>query len=221
MAHLFTDVRARAVALVAAALAVVAAGLALAGRGPAAYHEPFDAPGSWGQYNAFSPEGSGTVADGVYNLQVTLPRQRAWATAERWFQGDARYSVEVTQVEGPLTNAHGLIWHVDEPGEGFYFFLITPDGLFSAGYCVNECLGAERNMTRGWQPSDAIHAAGETNTLAVRAEGNRYTFFINDEQVWEATESKFTEGDIGLMLETYSEGGAWVQFDNFRVEPLG
>jgi hypothetical protein len=201
-----------------AVVAVALLGLAVASR-PKSYHETFDSQGSWGEYGTFNPEGAGAVAEGVYHMQVVSPRQRVWAAAEQWF-GDALYSVEVTQVAGPFRNGHGLIWRADEHRERFYFFVISADGMISAGYCVNACLGAERNLTQGWLSTDVIRPGYVTNTIAVRAQGPDFTFYVNDVPVWEASDAKFAEGDIGLILESYEEGGVVVQFDNFRVEPL-
>ncbi|MCZ7543791.1 MAG: hypothetical protein M5R40_09750 [Anaerolineae bacterium] len=220
MKRLLADVRVRVILIVGLVVALVVVGLAVAGRQPGPYHETFDAQGSWGLYGSYSPEGSGAVDEGVYLMQVPLPRQRAWAATKQWY-GDALYSVEVTQREGPLRNGHGLIWRVDEHRERFYYFVISSDGIYSAGYCVNACLGEERNMTQGWLPTDVIRTGlGQTNTIAVRAEGPDNTFFINDTAVWQATDVKFAEGDVGLILETYEQGGVVVAFDNFRVEPL-
>ena len=217
MPRLLADLRVRIALVLAAVIAVVVLGLAVADR-PKRYHETFDSQGNWGQYGTFNPEGSGAVADGVYHMQVASPRQRVWAAAEQWF-GDALYSVEVTQTSGPFRNGHGLIWRADAHREQFYFFVISADGMISAGYCVNACLGAERNLTQGWLSTDAIRPGYVTNTIAVRAQGPDFTFYVNNVPVWEASDAKFAEGDIGLILESYEEGGVVVEFDNFRVEP--
>lgn len=220
MPALLADPRVRLPLVTMAVIALVILGAALANRRPGPYYEPFDETGSWGEFAAFDPHGSGVVSDGAYYMQLPLEMERIWATAERWY-GDAVISVDVKQVDGPLRNGHGLIWRADEGAERFYFFVISSDGIFSAGYCVNLCAGSERNMTRGWLSNAALHVGYDVvNTIAVRAEGGRFTFYANGTPILEADDAKFAEGDIGLILETYEEGWPTVVFDNLRVEPL-
>lgn len=188
------------------------------------YHETFDSPGEWGVFVSMNPQGVGNVVDGVYRLYMPNPQQRVWAAGNTRGFGDGVYSVEVTQTAGPLRNGHGLIWRLSEGESGarFYFFVISGDGMISAGYCYNDCAGEERNLTDGtWLSTGVIRQGYDvTNTLKVRAEGPDFTFYVNDQEVWSAHDSKFEEGDIGLMLEAYEEGGPEVYFDNFMVVPL-
>jgi hypothetical protein len=184
------------------------------------YHERFDETGPWGVYGTLNPEGAGMVDEGAYYMTMPTAWRSLWSLADGERFADGRYSVEVTQIDGPLWNGHGLIWRAEEKGS-FYFFLISGDGRYAAGYCVNDCAGAEYKFSQGWQSSDAVHTGLDAvNTLAVYAAGEHLDFYINDQLVIQTDDPKFARGEIGLMLETYDEGDALVMFDNFRVEPL-
>ncbi|MBN1284563.1 MAG: hypothetical protein JXB47_04120 [Anaerolineae bacterium] len=199
--------------------------LAVLAPGTRPYHETFDATGDWGVFVSVNPQGVGNVVDGVYRLYMPTAQQRVWAIGNTQGFGDGVYSVEVTQVAGPLRNGHGFIWRLTDDAEGrasFYFFVVSGDGMISAGYCYNDCAGEERNLTDGtWLATGAIRQGYDvTNMIAVRAEGPDFTFYVNGEAVWSASDPKFAAGDIGLMLEAYEQGGPEVYFDNFKVEGL-
>jgi hypothetical protein len=45
------------------------------------------------------------------------------------------------------------------------------------------------------------------------------TFFVNGVEVGRTSDSRLTEGDIAVMVETLGERGVRVVFDNFKVTP--
>lgn len=187
------------------------------GGGSEPYLETFDEPGNWRTED--DGETAGFVENGVYKLSVTADVQLVWTTAGEDF-GNGRYSVEATQVAGPLDDGYGMLFRVDDETDSFYAFEISGDGFVWIGRYAN---GVEDQPIIGqwWFASPAVHQGlNATNTLAVQAEAGNLIFFVNDQEVGRVTDNTYGRGDIGLVVETLGQGGVEVQFDNFAVEPL-
>jgi hypothetical protein len=45
-------------------------------------------------------------------------------------------------------------------------------------------------------------------------------FYVNETEVGRAADETLTQGDIGLVAETFAPGGLRVHFDDFSVTPL-
>lgn len=184
----------------------------------AAYRETFDEPGSWRVGSDGDVEGQ--VIDGKYDLLVKADVLFAWTTAGKRF-GDAVYEVETVQVEGPLNNGYGMLFRVDDTRDDFYVFEISGDGYVWIGRYRN---GGDDETTPiigdWWFESSAINQGlGVVNRLKVDAEGANLIFYVNDQEVGRVTDTSFSQGDVGLMVETMGAGGVRVQFDNFFVTP--
>lgn len=184
----------------------------------AAYRETFDEPGSWRVGSDGDVEGQ--VIDGKYDLLVKADVLFAWTTAGKRF-GDAVYEVEAVQVEGPLNNGYGMLFRVDDTRDDFYVFEISGDGYVWIGRYRN---GGDDETTPiigdWWFESSAINQGlGVVNRLKVDAEGANLIFYVNDQEVGRVTDTSFSQGDVGLMVETMGAGGVRVQFDNFFVTP--
>src|SRR5690606_15926185 len=126
------------------------------------------------------------------------------------------YSVTATAVSGPLNNGYGMMFLVDNATDSFYGFEISSDGYVDIYYCANACETYESLVDDGWFASDAVRQGlNVSNTLLVIADGVRMTFFVNDEQVGEASDRRLISGDIALQIESFDEGGVVVEFDDF------
>ncbi|MEM7118749.1 MAG: family 16 glycoside hydrolase [Chloroflexota bacterium] len=181
------------------------------------YLETFDEVGNWRSES--DGETAGFVENGAYKLSVASDVQLVWTTAGEEF-GNGRYSVEATQLAGPLDNGYGMLIRVDDESDNFYAFEISGDGFAWVGRYAN---GAEDAPIIGqwWFEAPAVNQGlNVTNTLAIRAEAGNLIFFVNDQEVGRVTDNTYSRGDIGLMVETLGQGGVEVQFDNFRVDPL-
>ncbi len=185
----------------------------------AAYRETFDEPGNW--RTGEDGDVHGQIVNGTYDLLVKADILFAWTTAGRDF-ANAVYEVEATQVEGPLNNGYGLLFRVDDQRDDFYVFEISGDGFVWIGRYKN---GGEEEtqpiIGDWWFESGAINQGlGQMNKLKVEAEGANLIFSVNDQEVGRVTDSTFSRGDVGLMVETMGAGGVRVQFDNLLVTPI-
>ncbi|MCL4265850.1 MAG: hypothetical protein KJ069_21730 [Anaerolineae bacterium] len=184
------------------------------------YHETFDSPGNWSTDN--DSEVRGEVSNGVYEFEIKSDDLTTWTTAGQEFS-DGWYEVEATQIGGPDNNLFGLLFRVDNETDNFYSFQISGDGYAWIGRYENGGNTAATPIIGDWWFESAAikQGAGLTNRLKVRAEAGNLIFYVNDQEVGRITDNSFTKGDIGLIAGSLGQGGVLVQFDNFKVTPLG
>lgn len=181
------------------------------------YLATFDEVGRWSVGDDIYS--SGQVRDGVYDLLIKNDDVSRWAAAGETFD-DGIYTVEATQVEGPLDNGYGMLFRADVKAGNFYLFKISGDGYVWIGRYRD---GAEEAPLVGghWFESKAVRQGlNVTNTLRVIAESGNLIFFVNDQEVGRVTDNTFRRGDIGLFAQTLGFSGVRVAFDNFSVRPL-
>jgi hypothetical protein len=203
--------------LFAASWVLLIAGLAACNDPAGSYLETFDEPGTWSAgSDAFS---TGEVTGGVYRLTVIENDISRWASAGRNF-GEGVYEVEATAVEGPLDNGFGLLFRANPEAGDFYLFKISADGFVWIGRYL---AGAEETTIIGdhWFESPAVQTGlNATNKLRVVAEGGNMILYVNEQEVGRVTDTTFSSGDVGVLVQTLGGGGVTVEFDNLSVRPL-
>jgi hypothetical protein len=114
-----------------------------------------------------------------------------------------------------------MLFRVDNEDSNFYIFKISSDGFVFIGRCADSCLETTALVERDWFDSAAVlQGLDVTNILRVEANGSDMIFFVNDTEVGRTTDEELTQGDIGLVAETFNPGGLRVEFDDFKVTPL-
>lgn len=181
------------------------------------YIETFDEQGTWGSgEDAYSV---GAVKDGVYDLMMLENDQSRWVSPGKNFN-DGIYEVEATVIDGPLDNGFGLLFRANPESGDFYLFKISADGYVWIGRYQ---AGAEETaiVNSHWFESPAVQQGlNVKNTLRVRAEAGNMIFSVNGQEVGRVTDNTFTEGDVGLLVQSLGGPGVHVQFDNLSVQPL-
>jgi hypothetical protein len=135
-----------------------------------------------------------------------------WSTPNQKF-GDFTLDVDAAQLDGPDDNGYGVVVrYVDD--RNFYRLEISGDGYFD----VMKYKDGTWIKLQDWIESAAIHQGATTNHLRVVAQGNRFTFSINNQVVNTFTDDDFRQGDIGLSASTYFDhAGVHISFDNLQV----
>lgn len=187
--------------------------------GQAPYRELFNEPGSWRIGD--DADAVGQVLDGKFDMLVKADNLFIWTTAGKEF-GNATYEVEATQTEGSLNNGYGLLFRVDDERDDFYVFEISGDGYVWIGRYRNGGDEEIQPMIGDWwfESPAVLQGLDQINTLRVEADGANMIFYVNDQEVGRVTDDAFSQGDVGLMVETLGEGGVRIQFDNFFVTPM-
>ena len=182
------------------------------------YEDTFDNADNW-QVNDTSGA-SATVADGVFRFTVTDSQSIFWITDGNQTFGDGTWEVDVTQIAGPEDAGYGLVFREDADNDNFYLFEVSTDGYIWIGACFAGCDEITMLVGDGWvQTSDVATGLNRRHALRVESTGGDMVFFVNDVEVGRATDTSFVEGDLGMLVETFDEGGVVVEFDNLKFTP--
>lgn len=184
------------------------------------YSEEFDAPSNW--RTGSNGDATGEVVNGVYDFTVHSNDVIVWSTSGEGDAPDGMYVIEARQVSGPLDNGYGMIFRANDETDDFYLLQISGDGFIWIG---RYHAGGEEQIVPlvgdGWFESTAVkQGLDELNILRARVEDANMIFYVNDQEVGRVTDDSFSSGEVGLLMQTFSEGGVRVQFDNFIVTPI-
>jgi hypothetical protein len=149
--------------------------------------------------------------DGYYFAETTDEGGMVWGTASQNY-ADVEIAVDVTQVEAPGNdnNAFGVMCRVQADDDS-YLMRISGDGF----YAIHRIVDGQFEALVDWETSAVINQGDALNRLRVVCEGSNLTFFVNGELLAEATDTTYTEGDIGLGATTYeAEQRTEIHFDN-------
>jgi len=121
------------------------------------------------------------------------------------------FQVQITLVQGLCG---GIVFRGDSKANNFDRFVICSN----AWYDFRQCSGGYCDVVFVNGLSPAINTAlGTTNTLAVVANGPVITIYVNGKQVVSATDSGFSQGQIGLVTSGYNSTLTIATFRNARV----
>lgn len=181
------------------------------------YEETFDSGADW-QIET-TGGASAEVEDGAFNFTVSETEVLYWIMADSDGYADGTWSVDVTQTGGPDDAGYGLVFR--ETNDSFYLFQVSTDGFTWIGLCQSGCEEWEMLVGGGWELNDAVRTGlNATNRLRVEATGPDMVFYVNDVEVGSATDSTFSSGDLGMLVETFSNpGDVTVEFDNLSFQP--
>lgn len=123
--------------------------------------------------------------------------------------------VDARLLEGDLGSSYGVLFRMQDTTR-FYRFEITGDGLYMV-----ERRDGEQGWTRfvdRWTESTAIRQGlGSVNRLRVEALGQTISLYVNDEPVYQFTDTAYSSGTIALDAGTFVQPAAQVAFDNVVV----
>jgi serine/threonine protein kinase len=151
------------------------------------------------------------ITDALYTWNVTaLQSVGRWCMPEITPTTDFYLTVDAQRVSGPLDASYGLVFRHSDGN--YYLFSIRDDGFYN----FNLWYGFTWSTVIDWTGTLAIHP-GEVNQLAVLAEGTRFTFSINGEQVVEVEDVQLAQGETGLSVLLITPGDAVFTFERFRL----
>ena len=178
------------------------------------YIQPFERASVW----AVEPQNG--VDLHVYNqrlvLGISLPDTQYWTLAGRNRMGDGTYRVVAEQIEGSSSAAYGLVFGATELTD-FLYFMVSSDGFYSLGRCVNGCEEPTDVTYFGptpWQQNNSIALGlNQPHTIQAVVSGSRVTLSIDGTEVGTINDVPTGIGDIGVILQSF-DAGAVVAFDD-------
>jgi hypothetical protein len=149
--------------------------------------------------------------NGKYQMNVIRKSYSAWSFAGKNF-ADFVLSVNATQEMGPDDNDYGVVTRWKDTGN-YSLFLISGDGFYSYAKRENNAWVVPVNWTR----SSAINTGNARNNIEVASHGENLTFYANGAKLGDYVDAKPVSGDVGLWVETFTEGNATIGFDGLKV----
>lgn len=183
------------------------------------YRETFDSRLDWAVNGNNGV--SGRVEEGEFLLSVDFPGSMFWTTAGRRNLANGVYEVEGQVISGSSETAYGLVFRAEDSARNFYYFLVSSDGYYSIGGCMEECVDNQfiPIAPEMWILTDTITPnANDRHTLRVEADGSVLAYFIDGVEIGRFTDTTLAAGDIGLFVQTF-DSGATVAFDNLTFTP--
>jgi hypothetical protein len=123
--------------------------------------------------------------------------------------------VDARLLQGDLGSSYGVLFRMQDTSH-FYRFEITGDGLYMV-----ERRDGEQGWTRfvdRWTESTVIkQGLGSVNRLRVEALGQTISLYVNDEPLYQFTDTAYSSGTIALDAGTFVQPAAQVAFDNLVV----
>lgn len=186
--------------------------LALGWRSPTPHRPPdWTATGpAWNQHG----DGAATVTDDGYQLRLSQPHQRGWATAGQRV-ADFELELDARAVTPGQDNGYGLLYHYQDPAN-YCLFAIGGDGYYTIAV-VRE--GTPTSL-RPWQQWPHVRRGAATNRLRVHCQGTVCRFYINGEFTAQVQDDSFLDGDLGLWAQTFSDEALVVVFEELRLWSL-
>ena len=177
------------------------------------YKDDFSGPSSW--WHADGEDGMAWRANEVFTIDMPLEKWQLFAGLGSSF-GDVVIDVDVRMVDGPLKNAYGVACRMYPPAdpERVYLFRISNTGHYN----IYLSQGEDSMHLVEWTESPVIKTGvGEVNHITASCIGDQLTLSVNREELATVRDDTITEGDVALVIGTYEEGGAVIEYDNFAL----
>jgi parallel beta-helix repeat protein len=182
-------------------------------RGDLLYSDDFSDPAS-GWKRSSTDEYIFAYKDGRYHITAIPPQRIFYA----YLPGDKIFTDFIVEVEAkleevPEDGSYGVDLREDSESGDFYRFDLEGDGKFSFLKYKN----GEWIFLADWAKSSAIETGTGTNKIKIEAQGDTFTFYVNDVKLGECSDSGPSSGKIRLSTETRDGGRVHVSFDNLKV----
>ncbi|MBN1252065.1 MAG: caspase family protein [Bacteroidales bacterium] len=102
---------------------------------------------------------------------------------------------KISRISGTNSNGYGLTWGKGK--DGYYNFIITPNGKF---YVRKVETGKKGSYLINWKKTQYISTSSITNKLRIQKQNNELEFFINDKYVAKIPFEQFFGNQIGFMM---------------------
>jgi hypothetical protein len=177
--------------------------------------DTFDAEGNdWlvGPYKDDFGSVNRSITSGKYRWEANTTQGRLWrVNYTNATVSDSYLAVDVLVVTGDANTRYGLV--AREDGQNYYYFDAGKDGKFAFYLRFDDQWTTLVDVTS----SGSIETNG-LNRLALLAQGDQFTLFINGQLVAQATDSHIRQGLTGIAVNLTGKTPKGVyEFDNFEL----
>lgn len=156
------------------------------------------------------------IGDGRYNFWVKIVNQHPEVLNSAAGNFDNfRLEVDTYQVSGSEFNSQAVLFRASDRSN--YYYVLISGNRYVAFEKIED--GQCKEITP-WQQKSAIRQGCNHNNITIVASGNTFTFFVNDVEVLEATDSSFDTGQVGFSAALWEGSSVHIAFDNLRIYAL-
>jgi eukaryotic-like serine/threonine-protein kinase len=149
--------------------------------------------------------------DGAYHASTLKQNFFLYCTAFNTNFSNFAYEVQLSIIQG---DCGGIIFRSNAPR--FYFFRICQYGSYALYKYVSN--SGNTSTTLAQNSSSAINSGvGQSNRIAVVANGGSITLYVNGQRVNSLTNSTYSQGQIGVVASDTGSALTEVAFSNVRV----
>ncbi len=113
----------------------------------------------------------------------------------------------------------GMTIRDNSDNSNLYLFLVCQDGSYHFNKYMSSSAGGSTTLTNG--NSSAINqGAGQSNTIAVVANGSSFDLYVNSQQIDSASDSAYSQGYVGLAAWANNDATT-VIYQDARVWTIG
>jgi hypothetical protein len=158
----------------------------------------------------------GYSTDGVYVINAFVAPIYVWATPAGQTFTDVSVEVDATNYSGSNDTYFGAICRYQDRNN-FYYFFVNGGRFFIIGVKLD---GKFQVLSSGKALANVLIRAGTgINHLRADCQGSSLNLYANGELLDSTSDTSFTSGDVGLIIESIDQSHVGVSFDNFVVYP--
>jgi S1-C subfamily serine protease len=172
--------------------------------------EDYFEPPSSGWYEWDGDATSVEFINGDMQISIFEADYYAWNNPELWFT-DVILSAYV-HVDEPVGDAsYGLICRYQDE-DNFYSLEVSEDGYFA----IFKKIAGDYEVVEDWHETDLVPSSG-TFEIYASCIGDELTLAVDGTVLGSVEDNSFSDGDVGVIAETWNLGGFTVSFEDFIV----
>jgi hypothetical protein len=137
-----------------------------------------------------------------YDVLQSDPNYFNYCYASKTNLSNFAYEVQMTIIKG---DAGGILFRADGAKGTFYYFTVSQDGFYQISLCpINPTC---RDLVRSIPTSAINKGLKQVNLLAVVAEGDTFTIYVNHQQITSVKDGTYRQGQIGMIASPFATKG--------------
>lgn len=183
------------------------------GHGILALYDPLSRQNNWSSASDTTVGGSCQFSNNSFVISQSQSSRPYYCTEKQTFSNFA-FEVQMTFIEG---DCGGMLFRGDISKGSFYYFRLCSNGTYQVRNYVNTSSSSNPTIIGGGNFTQT--GSGQTNTIAVVASGNTFTFYINKQEIGSKQDSSYSAGQLALFAENDGDP-TQVAFNKARVWTL-
>ncbi len=188
---------------------------------PSLFKDDFSSSSSgWSTFTVDEGSGNAAVeyADGEYVMKAFTSDWFVWGNAEENF-GNIHIEVTAKNTGGATGTTFGIICNYQDE-TNFYYVGIDTQGFYAI-FQTNPS-PPDQILTNNGEWGESANISKDASSYRIGADcGNgAITLYVDGTQIASASDSDFSQGDVGLFAWTAEESNGEIRFDDFVVTAL-